>query len=161
MRVTPYTSRCGWQGSTWAMARYYHDFCVVEKERYRAKLEVIGLRIEDDPYLPINAARFLPDMSLWPKIEYGHIFSYFVTRPGTYTQEQLLSWKQLDAYNYFANGYVRTVLCMIRGSGSSRFCLLKAKVNPSQKSADQAHEPWITAKPNGQIISAHCTCMAG
>ena len=29
---------------------------------------------------------------------------------------------------------------MTFGSGSGRFFLLKAKVNPSQKSADQAHE---------------------
>ena len=27
-----------------------------------------------------------------------------------YTQEQLLSWKQMDAFNYFQAGHVRTVL---------------------------------------------------
>lgn len=143
------------------MASYFQDLTTTGKERYKAKLEVVGLTVKDDPYMPCNAARFRPEMSLWPKIEYGHIFAYFVSRPGTYTQEQLLSWKQLDAYNYFVNGYVRTVLSMTFGRGSGRFCLLKAKVNPSQKSADQAHEAWVIAKPDGQIASAHCTCMAG
>ena len=81
--------------------------------------------VKEDPYTPCNAARFCPEMSLWPKIEYGHIFAYFISRPGKYTQEQLLSWKQLDAYNYFVNGYVRIVLSMTFGSGSGRFCLLK------------------------------------
>ena len=33
-------------------------------------------------------------------MEYGHIFAYFITRLGTYTQEELISWKQLEAYNY-------------------------------------------------------------
>ena len=38
-------------------------------------------------------------LALWPRIKYGHIFGYFIIR--TYTQEQLLSWKQLEAYNFF------------------------------------------------------------
>ena len=122
------------------MASYFQDLTATGKERYKAKLEVVGLTVKDhDPYMPCNAARFRPEMSLWPKIKYRHIFAYFVSRPGTYTEEQLLSWKQLDAYNYFVNGYVRTVLSMTFKSGSGHFCLLKAKVNPSQKSADQAH----------------------
>ena len=80
-----------------------------------------------------------------------------------YTQEQLLYWKQLDVYNYFVNGYVRTLMSMTFGSGSGHFGLLNIKVNPSQKSADQANETWVThvAKPDGQITSALCTCMAG
>ncbi|MCG8623863.1 MAG: hypothetical protein MJE68_17960, partial [Proteobacteria bacterium] len=68
-------------------------------------------------------------MTQWQKIEYGHMFAYFISRPGTYTQEQLLSWKQLEAYNYFENGHVRTVLSMAIGGGSC--VVLKAKVNPS------------------------------
>ena len=43
----------------------------------------------------------------------------------------------------------------------SAACLLKAKVNPSQRTADKAHEAWIIARSSGLIVSAHCTCMAG
>ena len=50
---------------------------------------------------------------------------------------------------------------MTFGSGSGRFRFLKAKVSPSQKSADQAYEACVIAKPDGQIAFAHCTCMAG
>ena len=86
-------------------------------------------------------------------MEYGHnIFTYFIRRPGLYTQEQLLSWKQLDAYSYFQAGYVRTVLSKGFSHDGSTFCLLKAKVNPSQKSPDLAHEAWIIAKQCGDII---------
>ena len=48
-------------------------------------------------------------MTAWSPLEYGHIFTYFIRQPGLYTQEQLLSWKQLEAYNYFENGYVLSV----------------------------------------------------
>ena len=95
------------------------------------------------------------------KIEYGHIFGYFISRPGVYTQEQLLSWKQLDAFNYFEAGYVRTVFSMGFGHAGGRCVLLKAKVNPSQRSPDDAQQAWIIAKHNGEVVSAHCTCMAG
>ena len=37
-------------------------------------------------------------------LEYGHI--YFIT--STYTLQQLLSWKQLEDFNYFQCNYVRT-----------------------------------------------------
>ena len=78
------------------------------RKRYREKLEAVGLSLEDEPYSAND--RFRSDMTLWPRIEYGHIFAYFIVRPGTYTQQQLLSWKQMEAYNYFESGYVREVL---------------------------------------------------
>ena len=68
-------------------------------------------------------------------IEYGHIFTYYIKRPGTYTQEELISWKQLKSYNYFESGYVRTVHSQVFGSGGGRFVVLKVFVNPSQKSS--------------------------
>ena len=49
-------------------------------------------------------------MTSWPKIEYGHIFAYFITRPATYTQQELVSWKQMEAYNYYESGHVRKVV---------------------------------------------------
>ena len=50
------------------------------KERYREKLSCVGLSTQDDPYLPTNDARFVNDMASWPRIEFGHIFAYFITR---------------------------------------------------------------------------------
>ena len=90
-----------------------------------------------------NDHRFSDDMALWPRIEHGHIFGYFINRPGTYIilkTEQLLS------------GFVRTVFAMGFGQGNQKCCLLKAKVNLSQRSADQAHEAWIIAWSSGLIV---------
>ena len=138
------------------MSSYFTSLDFQAKERYKEKLEAVGLSLDDDPY--ISGDKFTSDMTRWPKIEYGHIFGYFISRPGTYTQEQLLSWKQLEAYNYFESGHVRTV---VFDSGKTKCVVLKAKVNPSQRSLDNAHESWIVSRLDGQIICAHCSCMAG
>ena len=117
------------------MSGYFESLDWQGKKRYKEKLETVGLSLEDDPYC--SDERFSSDMTSWPKIEYGHIFAYFITRPGTYTQQELVSWKQLEAYNYFESVYVRTVLCMVFGTGKARCVVLKTKVNPSQRSPDQ------------------------
>eukprot|EP00731_Ephydatia_muelleri_P022382 Em0014g973a len=99
-------------------------------------------------------------MSHWPPIEYGHIFCYFVDRPGVYTRQQMLQWKQLDAYNYFTSGFVRTVE-MWDLRNTSECVILKALVNPSMKNPENAHSAWVATKKSGDIVAAHCTCMAG
>ena len=95
------------------------------KVRYKEKLEVIVLS-HHDPYATDD--QYVSNMTCWPCIE-GHIFGYFIKRPGLYTQEQLLSWKQLDAYNYFQSSYVRTVYCRKFDRESQNKCILKALVN--------------------------------
>ena len=67
----------------------------------------------------------------------------------------------MEAYNYFESGYVRAVLSMTFGLGKERCVVLKAKVNPSQRSPDNCHVAWLIAKVEGDILCAHCTCMAG
>ena len=141
------------------MSSYVESLDLQGKKRYTEKLETVGLSLADDPYS--LGERFNSDMTSWPKIEYGHIFAYFITRPGTYTQQELVSWKQLEAYNYFQSGYVREILSMTFGSGKARCVALKAKVNPSQRAPENAHEAWLIARVEGDILCAHCTCMAG
>ena len=136
------------------------------KSRYREKLRTVGLTIEDDPYIPENHKNYLTDnMSLWPKlwpkVEYGHIFAYFIECPSVYTQQQLLSWKQLESYNYFQNGYVGTISVWQFGQGDAKSCLWKAYANPSQKAPQNANQPWIICNPDEKVLTAHCTCMAG
>ena len=144
------------------MSDYFEGLSNKAKNRYKEKLQAVGLGIQDDPYKPENDTKYVGDnMSIWPKVEYGNIFAYFVQRPGVYTQEQLLSWKQLDSYNYFQNGYVGPVSVWNFGQGDAKCCLLKAYVNPSQRAPQNGNKPWIIAKPDGTVVTAHCTCMAG
>lgn len=137
------------------MSEYFSSLDPVAKARYKKKLEVLGLGQKDDPYATCN---FVQELTRWPPIEYGHIFCYFVERPGVYTQQELMQWKSLDAYNYFQSGHVREV--KLWAINTDRY-ILKALVSPSQRSPDQAHEAWIGVKGDGQIITAHCKCMAG
>ena len=58
------------------------------------------------------------------------------------------------------SGFVRTVCDGVRQRGT-KVLFIKAEVNPSQCTADQAHEAWIIARSSGLIVFAHRTCMAG
>ena len=98
-------------------------------------------------------------MSLWPPVEYGHIFCYFIERPGVYTRQQLLQWKSMDAYNYYQSGCVRNIELWARSKAP--LCIVRAKVNPSQSSPDSSHFAWVAVKSDGQVITGHSTCMAG
>ena len=84
----------------------------------------MGLTLSDDPFMKENDHRFSDDMPLWQRIEYMYhdVWQYIINRPGTYTQAQLLSWKQLEAYNYFESGFVRTVFAMGFGKGDQKCC---------------------------------------
>lgn len=143
------------------MSNYYESLKGEDKQRYQDKLRVVGLDLTDDPFDSKNSDKYGSDMANWPKTEYGHIFCYFIERPGVFTKQQLMSWKQMTAYNYFQNGFVRTVLSMKYKFGGDNFIVLKALVNPSQNSPDKAHSSWIITREDGQIITAHCTCKAG
>ena len=125
------------------------------QNRYRDKLKLLGLKEDEDPYKSTN---FVDDMTLWPPVSYGDIFCYFIDRPGVYTKQQLLQWRSLEAYNYYQSGHVRTVeIWAIKGDT----CVLRALVNPSQASPDRAHHAWVGVLKSGEIVTAHCSCMAG
>ena len=59
----------------------------VAKTRYLAKIELVGLTASEDTYEMWKEGKFEEDMTLWPPVEYGHIFCYFVERPGTFTSQ--------------------------------------------------------------------------
>ena len=85
------------------MSGYFQALGETEKVRYTEKLTWVGLSLQDDRYLPENAGKFVSGMSTWPQIEYGHIFSYFISRPGVYTQEQLPSCKHVGYLQLFSS----------------------------------------------------------
>ena len=52
------------------------------KERYKQKLESVGLTSSDDLFMRGDGRRFGDDTSLWQRIECGNMFGYFIDRSG-------------------------------------------------------------------------------
>ena len=105
------------------LSEYVDSLDGVAKSRYFDKLKVLGLAASGD---------FQNAMRLWPLVEFGHIFcyQYLIERPGVYTRQELLQRKQLEAYNYFKSGFLRTVeVWDLRNS--SPCIILKGLVNPT------------------------------
>ena len=138
------------------MSSYFNSLSYIAQKPYLTKLNINGYTLED-PYA-IEGSLWSEDMSKWPDLQFSDIYMYLVDTEGYYTKEKLKAYKSLEAYNYFHNGYVRTVYFYLSG----KFGIHKAKVNPSQKAAENYHEPWvIICMQSGSVMTAHCTCMAG
>lgn len=106
------------------------------------------------PYeLPLEA--WVDDITTWPPLEFPDIVLYLITTPGEFTRERLKAYKSLEAYNYFASGWVGT--CYIY-SVNSEFCVLKAGVRSSQRTTDPPHRPWVYARRMG--VSALVIALA-
>ena len=66
------------------MSEYFASLNSEGKDRYQDKLELLKLTLKEDPLDIENEKNFVCDMTLWPPLEYGHIFCYFIERPGVY-----------------------------------------------------------------------------
>jgi len=73
---------------------------------------------------------WIDDITKRPDVVYGDLYSYLIETKGPYTKEKLKAHKSLDVYNYFCSEHVRTVYFY----GHGDYAILKALVNPSQKS---------------------------
>ena len=134
---------------------YIDSLSFSTRKRYLGKLK-IGGQVLNDPY-SMDEDCWCDDMTKWPELLFGDIYTYSINTKGLFMKENLKAYKSLEAYNYFYNGYVRTVL--LHHSGNLN--VMKAKVNPSQKSPENSHEPWvIISSQDGSVVTAHCTCMA-
>lgn len=138
------------------MSAYVSSLDPIARERYAEKMKLLGLSELEDLYVLWAKDKFVDSMDLWPPVEFGHIFCYFVERPGVFTKSELMQWKSLEAFNYFQSGHVRTV--KVYKAQSSR--ILMAFVNSSQNSPESAHHAWVGLRSDGEIITVHCTCMA-
>ena len=67
------------------MSDYIHRLLPAAKASYLAKLELLGLSAQGDPYAACNADRFEDDMTLWPPLEYGHILLFCPTSGSIYS----------------------------------------------------------------------------
>ena len=75
-----------------------------EKKRYCEKLEVL-FESKDPEALrdlyEIEESEWIDDLTVWPPVEFGDIYTYLVETPGQFTKERLKAYKSLDAFNYY------------------------------------------------------------
>lgn len=126
------------------------------QKRYLEKLKIEDINLQD-PFA-ITEDQWTENLSAWPDLEFGDMYMYLIEIKGLYTKESLKAYKSLEVYNHYQNGHVCTVYHFSAGN----FSIFKAKINPSQRSADNNHDAWaIVCKENGSVRTGHCTCMAG
>ena len=83
---------------------YLDSLSAPEKRRYREKLQVIynsNDRAALVDLYTIEDEKWKDDVSLWPPVEFGEIYTYQIDTPGQFTREKMKAYKSLDAFNYY------------------------------------------------------------
>ena len=65
--------------------------------------------------LDTDRTEWVDDVSKWPSVDYGYIYTEFINTPGMYTAEALKSFRSHDSYAPYLAAHVQTscgVSCM-------------------------------------------------
>lgn len=124
----------------------------------------IGRRYEDktkqcgvDPFT-LRADDCTVDLNLWPPVDVADIHEFLVLRTSFITRQQLKTRKALEGHNILTSGWVRQP-CVKTVTADT--VILKTQVNHSQSLNKPPVDVWVLAKSDGDILSAHCTFLAG
>ncbi|KAM3914026.1 uncharacterized protein RB166_019203 [Leptodactylus fuscus] len=137
---------------------YFKSLDIGDQARYKEKLTIEG-KEGPDPYDNRNKDKFVNDCTLWPTVQWPHLYDYLVKSPGPYTGESLKAFKSLEAFNYFQSGKIYKVL-IHKPESSILYRIVLATVAPGQRNGNP-YECWIVCHENGEVFSAHCQCIAG
>ena len=137
----------------------------VGKKRYEHK--VAQLQATADPFCLLQRGgkekmgNYSAEMQWldWPSVTYADIYNYLIQTPSEYTHEMLKSYKSLDGYNFFCNGWISGVK-VVKIEHSAKYVVV-AQVKHSQTLSATPLKVWVALKLDGEVLSAHCTCMAG
>jgi len=64
---------------------------------YLEKLKISDQEL-DDPFA-IDEEQWSKDLTKWPELEFGNLYTYLIKSKGVYTAESLCPYKSLKAYN--------------------------------------------------------------
>ena len=90
------------------MSSYRDSLKGSDKGRYEKKLRCLYNEANKenhpldrlDPY-QLDGEVWIDDPSLWPEVEFPHIYVYLIDTPREFTREKLKAYKSLEAYNYY------------------------------------------------------------
>ena len=143
------------------LSNYYCELNDEAKKRYSDKLKMID---DADPYLRMERKSGDTSASVewtnWPDVSYADLYNYLILSPG-FSHEQLKAYKSLEGYNHFVNGWVSSIKVTVVPRSRPNVYVFTALVKHSQRLSAVSLKVWVAIKHNGEIICAHCTCMAG
>ena len=146
-------------------SKYYQESSAELKTRYEEKMRLLECR--EDPYSRFDSkgkGKTVDSNSLdwtcWPEVTYPDIYNYLILTPGI-THEQLKSFKNMEEYSFYTSGKVTNINVTELPSTSNNNYLFTALVKHSQALSVPSVRVWIGVKQCGEVICAHCTCMAG
>lgn len=135
----------------------YEDLNDSGKKRYREKLDLIGTGVVD-PY--VTRSRVSHSDDYFPLVEWPDVYNYLINAPSPITRQALKAYKSLDAYKYMVSGWVGD-LCAFPATEDGLRVFVTCSVRHSQSVSAPPLKPWVAAEKSGDVVCAHCTCMAG
>ena len=148
---------------TFSYSQYCLELTGDTKNQYLDKLKLICCK--RDPYCCLEKPSSFSGNAIewheWPDMMYADVYNYLILTPSLYTHEQLKSYKSLEAFNQVVNGWVSDIVCTVTRSSSSKLYLFTALVKHSQSLSLPSLKVWVSVKQSGEVLCAHCTCMAG
>ena len=93
------------------LADQINHLYIVLVNRYRAETVIIGIDVPDPYSLVLEAWHWqdgmaIDDVSKWPSVDYGCIYTKFINIPSMYTAEALKSFRSHDSYAPYLAVYV-------------------------------------------------------
>ena len=139
-------------------SKFYHGLDETPKKRYEQKL--LQLKILDDPFsLKDEEFNLTKDILSWPDLSFADIFCYLVQYPSQFSTGSLKAYKSLEAYKYVVSGLVFDV--KVKSITENNF-LVTGRVRHGQSQFTKTpNNAWLGIETSGEIMNAHCTCMAG
>ena len=120
------------------------------QNQYQERLQKHGL------VDPQNTESWIDDVTKWPTIDLGKIFSYILAKK-EFHYEYIGKYKDQKAYSYWMSNFVGTIWF----SGNNGKYVVKCLVTPSQHVRDDPKEVWVAMEKDGSILCGWCTCIAG
>ena len=111
-------------------------------------IEKYGIK---DP-LKLEANKWKGEVSLWPTVDLGKIFSFIINKKA-FDTEYVGHYKTKKAYSFFISGFVNEVfVCKV----SADKVILKGTVKPSQKVREDPRSVWILCTKDEDVLCAYC-----
>ena len=78
--------------------------CSTEYGQYADKLKILHDKLNNivdlDPF-QMPDEDWIDNISWWPPVEFGQIYTYHIDTPGQFTREKMKAFKSLEAFNYY------------------------------------------------------------